>query len=188
MARVSGPGPPALHVENRGAPPTIAVARPKRVRLFSHAPAKSRNQQRILFDGAESLCLHQDLMSVISAIFGAIGRLVLRLLRRIAVPALAAGVAAYFGYTAMHGERGLLAKEQIQQQIAEAEKRLAEVRGERERMEQRVALLRSEHLDLDMLDERARAQLNLANPNDVIIMLPNGASGAPGPDGASGAK
>jgi len=29
--------------------------------------------------------------------------------------------------------------------------------------------LRSRHLDADMLDERSRAMLNLANPNDIIV-------------------
>jgi cell division protein FtsB len=30
--------------------------------------------------------------------------------------------------------------------------------------------MRPEHLDRDMLDERARATLNLAGPHDVIIL------------------
>jgi len=33
----------------------------------------------------------------------------------------------------------------------------------------RTAALRTGRLDLDMLDERARAQLNLADPADIVV-------------------
>ena len=36
-------------------------------------------------------------------------------------------------------------------------------------LERRVNLLRPEHLDRDMLDERVRSQLNLAAPNEIVI-------------------
>jgi cell division protein FtsB len=35
--------------------------------------------------------------------------------------------------------------------------------------ERRVSGLRSRHLDADMLDERARAMLNLTEPSEVIV-------------------
>ena len=44
---------------------------------------------------------------------------------------------------------------------------LREVKG---RLERDVALLRPESLDPDMLDERARAILNLAHQDDLIMM------------------
>lgn len=40
----------------------------------------------------------------------------------------------------------------------------------RQRLERDVALLRPESLDPDMLDERARAILNLAHPDDLIML------------------
>ena len=46
---------------------------------------------------------------------------------------------------------------------------LAAVEAERSTLERRVDLLRPDHLDRDMLDERARSQLNLAAPNDIVI-------------------
>jgi cell division protein FtsB len=42
------------------------------------------------------------------------------------------------------------------------------------RLERRVALLRPESLDRDMLEERARAVLNLARPEDRVILLNRG--------------
>jgi cell division protein FtsB len=40
----------------------------------------------------------------------------------------------------------------------------------KDRLERDVALLRPESLDPDMLDERARAILNLAHSNDLIML------------------
>jgi cell division protein FtsB len=40
----------------------------------------------------------------------------------------------------------------------------------RQRIERDVALLQPENLDPDMLDERARAILNLAHPDDLVMM------------------
>lgn len=113
-------------------------------------------------------------MSFMSDIAGACGRLLGRVLRRVIVPAVGACVVGYFAYYAVHGERGLMAMKRLQTQIAQAEQTLAEVRSDREKMEQRVKLLRPDHLDRDMLDERAREMLNVAKPNDVIIMTPGG--------------
>jgi cell division protein FtsB len=111
-------------------------------------------------------------MSIVGNILGAFGRLIGRVLRRVIVPAAGACVVGYFAYYAVHGERGLMAMKRLQGQIASAEQSLAEVRSDRERMEQRVRLLRSDHLDRDMLDERAREMLNVARPEDVIVLMP----------------
>ncbi len=36
----------------------------------------------------------------------------------------------------------------------------------------RVAMLEAEHIDKDLLEERALAVLNAGHPNDVIVLLP----------------
>ena len=38
--------------------------------------------------------------------------------------------------------------------------------------EQRVSGLRGNHLELDTLDERARAMLNLAQPDEIVVPYP----------------
>lgn len=93
-------------------------------------------------------------------------------LRQTIGPAIGACVVGYFVYYAVQGDRGLIALKHIDGEIARAEQILSQVRGERERMERRASLLRAERLDRDMLDERARAMLNLTHPNDVILTLP----------------
>jgi cell division protein FtsB len=48
------------------------------------------------------------------------------------------------------------------------------LKKERTKAEQRVALLRSGGLDPDMLDERARYQLDYAHPRDLVkVIKPN---------------
>ena len=79
-------------------------------------------------------------------------------------------VTAYFGMHAVSGNRGLKAKEDLAAQMAELSSELARLRAERAEWERRVALLRPESLDPDMLDERARAALDYAHPRDLVLM------------------
>jgi cell division protein FtsB len=88
----------------------------------------------------------------------------------IAGPVLGISLIGYFGYHLVQGERGLLAWLRLSQQIKVAEVQLAQLDGERAALEGRVSLMRSEHLDRDMLDEQARATLNLAGPHEIVIL------------------
>ena len=82
---------------------------------------------------------------------------------------LGALVFAYFMFHAVQGERGLLAWIQAKQQIAEAEAQREATAAERAQWEQRIALLRSSHLDADMLDERVRLLTGLGRKDELII-------------------
>jgi cell division protein FtsB len=93
--------------------------------------------------------------------------------RFVAGPVLGISLAAYFAYHLVEGERGLIAWHRLSQQLKEAKTTQAEVRGDRDALDRRVGLLRPEHLDRDMLDERARETLNLAGPNDIVILRPS---------------
>jgi len=57
---------------------------------------------------------------------------------------------------------------------------LAGLKAVKTRLERDVALLRPESLDPDMLDERARAILNLAHPDDLIMLKRRPPSETPG--------
>lgn len=89
--------------------------------------------------------------------------------RQIIGPVLAATVFAYFAYHAVQGERGLLAWLKLSQQVQETEASLDRIKAKRMRLEARVRLLRPDSLDPDLLEERARATLGLAHPDDVVI-------------------
>ena len=95
---------------------------------------------------------------------------------------LAALLIGYFGINAFSGNHGLKARQDLDQQIASLSSELGQVQLERKRWERRIALLKSRGLDPDMLDERARALLDYAHPNDLTLML---APARPHPAGGS---
>jgi cell division protein FtsB len=83
----------------------------------------------------------------------------------------AALVIGYFGVNAYTGNHGLLARQTLEEQSAELSGELARLKAERVEWERRVALLKSDKLDPDTLDERARAMLNYVNPRDLVLIL-----------------
>ena len=82
----------------------------------------------------------------------------------------AALLIGYFGVNAYTGAHGLKAKQDLSQQMDELSKELARLKLERARWEHRVSLLRADRLDPDLLDERARAMLDYAHANDLVLM------------------
>jgi len=85
--------------------------------------------------------------------------------------AVAALFVGYFALNAFSGNHGLRAKQQLDQQIVEFAAELRGAQVERAEWERRVSLLRSERLDPDLLDERARAELHYVHPREVTINL-----------------
>jgi cell division protein FtsB len=84
---------------------------------------------------------------------------------------LAAAFIGYFGVNAYTGNHGIRAKQTLDQRIANLTQELDATRAERERWEHRVSLLRSDRIDPDILDERARQLLDLADPRDVTTLI-----------------
>lgn len=95
-----------------------------------------------------------------------------RVLRQIIGPLIGAAVVGYFAYHTVEGERGLVALTQLQVRVNAAEKALSEVRGERQVLERRARLLRPDNLDPDMLDEQGRRVLDVAGPDDLVVLTP----------------
>jgi cell division protein FtsB len=83
----------------------------------------------------------------------------------------AALLIGYFGVNAFTGNHGLNARQNIDQQISELSAELAAVQAERAVWERRVSLLKSESLDPDLLDERARALLDYVDANELTLRL-----------------
>jgi cell division protein FtsB len=83
---------------------------------------------------------------------------------------MAALLIGYFGVNAYSGDRGLKAKEDIDRQIASLTVEIDHLKHDRAQWERRVALLRSNKLDPDMLDEQARELLDYAAPGDLTLM------------------
>jgi cell division protein FtsB len=79
-------------------------------------------------------------------------------------------VVAYFVHHAQSGSRGLETKRALKIEVAKLDDELKELKLERDDWEHRVAMFRSESVDRDLLDERARYVLNRLHRNDVVIM------------------
>jgi cell division protein FtsB len=77
----------------------------------------------------------------------------------------------YFGVNAYTGNHGLKARQNLDQEIAQLSSELATLAAQRATLERRVSLLRSESIDPDMLDERARALLDFVDPSDLTLQL-----------------
>jgi cell division protein FtsB len=90
-------------------------------------------------------------------------------LRHVIAPTIGACVFGYFVYHAIQGDRGIMAWLQVSQQLADSQATLAALTIEREEIHRRVALLSPSSLDPDMLDERARIMLNVAEPADRLV-------------------
>ena len=80
-------------------------------------------------------------------------------------------ILGYFAYHAVEGDYGLFAFGKLNERVAALEAELRSTREAREAMEQHVALMRPESLDRDMIDERAREALNMADAKDIVIFL-----------------
>lgn len=97
---------------------------------------------------------------------------------RVVIPLICLALISYFGYHLVVGNHGLNSRARFEKQIHMLEGELAGLKAVRGRLERDVSLLRAERLDPDMLDERARAILNFAHPNDIVIVKPKSATAA----------
>lgn len=101
--------------------------------------------------------------------------------------ALAALLIGYFGVNAYSGDRGLKAKEDIDRQTAALTADLDRLKHEHAQWGRRIALLKSDDIDPDMLDERARALLDYVEPNDLTLMFDTKPAARPAVPVATGA-
>ena len=82
---------------------------------------------------------------------------------------------AFFGFHTVTGERGILARPQLEHKIIQAQEQLALLEKHRSFLNHRIALMQKGGVDSDLLGETARSALGLYAPNDVIVSidLPN---------------
>jgi cell division protein FtsB len=89
----------------------------------------------------------------------------------LALYAIAAGFITYFGVNAYTGRYGINARIELEKEAATLTAELARLKAARADEEKHVALLRADRVDPDMLDERARYQLDYVNPRDLVRVL-----------------
>ncbi|MBI2719788.1 MAG: septum formation initiator family protein [Rhizobiales bacterium] len=76
----------------------------------------------------------------------------------------------YFAWHAYYGERGLPYRDRLAAQAQGLADRYAVIEDRRKKIEHRVSLVRPDSIDPDMLDELARAQLEMAAPNEFVVL------------------
>jgi len=95
-----------------------------------------------------------------------------RFFRGLVLHAIAASLIGYFALQAFHGNYGLDARKGYEEDIARLTRERDELRSQRGELERRVALLKPESIDPDMVEELARRDLGFAGPNDLLMINP----------------
>jgi cell division protein FtsB len=76
---------------------------------------------------------------------------------------------ASFAWYAQLGPRGYSYRAAIEKDIASLQTEKIALLAEKQGLERQVQLMRPEHIDRDLLEELARTQLKMLQPNAVIV-------------------
>lgn len=77
----------------------------------------------------------------------------------------------YLGFSVIGGQFGTENRKQIIADIEVLRAKTSALQAEIDSYKHRASLMDSRRLDPDLIGERARALLNMANPDDVIVMV-----------------
>lgn len=90
-----------------------------------------------------------------------------------AVTLVCCALLGYFAWHAWKGPRGYPYQDSLQKQLAQLDQKYGELKGKREALEHKVSLLRPDSIDPDLLDEMARAKLDMVKPGDLVLFTKN---------------
>lgn len=77
----------------------------------------------------------------------------------------------FFAWHGIRGDRGIEHQKSVAEKVSLLKADLARVRAERKTLESRVALLRPQSIDPDLLDEMARRTLGFVRDREIVIDL-----------------
>ncbi len=80
-------------------------------------------------------------------------------------------VLGYFGWHGYYGPRSIDHGKFIQSEVVKHQAELEAAQSKRDKLDARVALLRPQSIDPDMLDEMARKTLQFAADGDFIVPI-----------------
>lgn len=92
-----------------------------------------------------------------------------RKLGRFVLPCVTIAFLSYFGYHCIHGDYGLRAADAFERQRFERSAELEALVARRKNLERQVGLMSDGSLERDMIDEKARYQLNMSRPDEIVI-------------------
>lgn len=91
--------------------------------------------------------------------------------RPLALTVALLGFQGYLGFSAIGGQFGIENKTQILLDIDQLKNQSSALQAEIDTYRHRATLMDTKRLDPDIVTERARALLNMANADDVIVMV-----------------
>jgi cell division protein FtsB len=104
------------------------------------------------------------------------GMIVMREIRKraraLTGPVLGLMLTGYFGYHLVEGDRGLRAWMHLSQELRQAKEQLAAVSARRTELQHRVAHMRADHVDPDLLESQIRKTLDVLRPDEIVIPVP----------------
>ncbi|MDB5505786.1 MAG: hypothetical protein JWR75_424 [Devosia sp.] len=98
--------------------------------------------------------------------------------KQLAITGLLLVFQGYLGFSAIGGQFGTESQKQMKIDINVLSARAFALQADIDAYRHRAALFDVARLDPDIIDERARALLNMAQPDDILVML-NPATGLP---------
>ena len=93
--------------------------------------------------------------------------------RALVGPALGIMLTGYFCYHLVEGDRGLRAWVRVSQELRQAKEELTAVSAKQAELQHRVAHMRANHVDPDLLDSQVRKTLDVLRPDEIVIPVPN---------------
>ena len=83
------------------------------------------------------------------------------------------GLLAYFGWHGYYGPRSFDHRDALAAKAEALDAKVTGIREERQALERKVALMRPQSIDPDMLEELARSTLDFGKPGELIVRFPN---------------
>ena len=76
----------------------------------------------------------------------------------------------YLSFHALHGGQGIIALLKENHKMDQLNEQLSETSAIRDKLERRVALMRTESLNKDMLEEQAHRLLGMSEDCDIVVI------------------
>jgi len=80
-------------------------------------------------------------------------------------------ILGYLTWQGFYGPRSFHYRDNLINQLAQSKADFVAVSNQRQTLEARVQQMRPESVDIDLLDEFARRDLNMAKPTDLVVNL-----------------
>lgn len=84
---------------------------------------------------------------------------------------VAGSVTSYFVWHAVHGQRGLKTGEEYEQKLTQLKFERDMLKMQRLQFERRLALIKGEKVDADILEDEVRKTLGRVHKNEVVVLM-----------------